>query len=341
MKERSFVVYKHTSPSNKVYIGITSLNPNHRWNEGRGYKTQKLFYRAIKKYGWNNFEHEIMFSDMSEKEAKLMEQCLIALYDSTNQNKGYNITFGGEGANGYKLTEEVKKKISEAQKGKKVSNETRKKQSESIKNYIENNPQYVENLKKKMLGRKLTEKTKKKISEAHKGNKNYWYGKHLPIEMRMKMSETHKGKKMSDEAIKKMSEAQKGKKLSDEHKRKISESHKGEKHWNYGKIASKETRKKQSESHKGKIPWNKGKKMPNIQGNKHFASKKVICLSTKKVFNCLSEAAKFYGIKSSSNIGACCRGERNYCRKLSDGTPLKWMYYEDYLKLNNKNEIVK
>ena len=71
----SFIVYKHTSPSNKVYIGITKLNL---------------------KYGWNNFQHEILYSELSEKEAKQIEIYLIAYYNSTDHNYGYNKTKGGD-----------------------------------------------------------------------------------------------------------------------------------------------------------------------------------------------------------------------------------------------------
>ena len=68
--------------------------------------------------------------------------------------------------------------------------------------------------------------------------------------------------------------------------------------------------------------------------------RKVICITTNKVFNSIKEAGKYYGLCEGSNIGAACKGKRRTVGKLSDGTPLKWMYYEDYLKLNNKNEIV-
>ena len=57
---RNYCVYKHTSPSNKVYIGITSQEPERRWQNGYGYATQQLFWRAIQKYGWDNFKHEII-----------------------------------------------------------------------------------------------------------------------------------------------------------------------------------------------------------------------------------------------------------------------------------------
>ena len=63
-----YTVYKHTSPSGKVYIGITKRKPEYRWNKGKGYrKDQLLFYRAIKKYGWDNFTHEILYTGLSEK----------------------------------------------------------------------------------------------------------------------------------------------------------------------------------------------------------------------------------------------------------------------------------
>ena len=55
-----YCVYRHTSPSGKVYIGQTCLKPEYRWRNGKGYKTQILFYRAIKKYGWDNISHQII-----------------------------------------------------------------------------------------------------------------------------------------------------------------------------------------------------------------------------------------------------------------------------------------
>ena len=73
-----YTVYKHTSPSGKVYIGITKRKPEYRWNKGKGYrKDQLLFYRAIKKYGWGNFTHEILYTGLSEKDAKNIEISLI------------------------------------------------------------------------------------------------------------------------------------------------------------------------------------------------------------------------------------------------------------------------
>lgn len=57
---KRWILYRHTSPSGKVYIGITSKSVNKRWNGGRGYKTCIYFYNAILKYGWDNIKHELM-----------------------------------------------------------------------------------------------------------------------------------------------------------------------------------------------------------------------------------------------------------------------------------------
>lgn len=103
MSDRKYCVYKHTSPSNKVYIGIT-FNPKRRWYDGNGYLhkrkdgkyNQPLFARAILKYGWDNFTHEILEDNLSKEQACELEKKYIQEYDSTNPQKGYNISFGGD-----------------------------------------------------------------------------------------------------------------------------------------------------------------------------------------------------------------------------------------------------
>ena len=103
MSDRKYCVYKHISPSNKVYIGIT-FNPKRRWYNGNGYLhkrkdgkyNQPLFARAILKYGWDNFTHEIIKDNLSKEQACELEKKYIQEYDSTNPQKGYNISFGGD-----------------------------------------------------------------------------------------------------------------------------------------------------------------------------------------------------------------------------------------------------
>ena len=95
VEEKCYVVYMHTSPSNKRYIGITSQKPERRWANGVGYRGNNHFWNSINLYGWKNFKHEILFENLTKEEAEQKEIELIAFYDSTNQNKGYNIESGG------------------------------------------------------------------------------------------------------------------------------------------------------------------------------------------------------------------------------------------------------
>lgn len=100
-QEKTYCVYKHTNKSNgKVYIGITCRKPEVRWNNGKGYENNEYFYRAIQKYGWEDgFIHEIIADGLTKKDACKIEIELIATYDSTNYDKGYNCSAGGECGN--------------------------------------------------------------------------------------------------------------------------------------------------------------------------------------------------------------------------------------------------
>ena len=92
----AYSVYLHTFPNGKRYVGVTRQNPLNRWNNGYGYRNQKLIFRAILKYGWDNIKHEVLFSNLSKKEAEEKEIELIALYKSDNPQYGYNILRGGD-----------------------------------------------------------------------------------------------------------------------------------------------------------------------------------------------------------------------------------------------------
>lgn len=169
-----YTVYKHTTPSGKVYIGITCQKPYERWENGKGYKRNHYFYSAIKKYGWENIKHEILFSNLTKEEAEAKEIELISFYDSANKEKGYNLRQGGSLTSfsedviekmrlshiGKKLPEEQKEKISKAMRGRKVS-----------KGNLGH--KHTEETKYKMriarIGIKYSEETKKRISESKKG----------------------------------------------------------------------------------------------------------------------------------------------------------------------------
>lgn len=127
MENKKYIVYMHKNKiNNKVYIGITCQKTNFRWGAGSGYKQQPKFYRAICKYGWNNFEHLILFENLTFEEAKKKEIEMIDKYNAFTKKYGYNSTKGGDGSNGVPCSEEKKLKISKANKGHKFSEETKK-----------------------------------------------------------------------------------------------------------------------------------------------------------------------------------------------------------------------
>lgn len=117
MNKNCWSVYIHTTPSNKVYIGITSKEPKVRWSWGYGYRKNDHFNKAIKKYGWNNIKHEVLYTDLSQEEAEQKEKELIALYKSNNRKYGYNNDNGGLNG-GNKKTEAEKERQSKDKKEK-------------------------------------------------------------------------------------------------------------------------------------------------------------------------------------------------------------------------------
>jgi group I intron endonuclease len=102
----------------KIYVGITKKTLKRRWSEHTKFaRGGKEFYlsRAIRKWGVESF---VIFPLVefvpTRKEAGVLETMFIALYDSTNDEVGYNMTPGGEG---HCMTTAERKRMSEARKG--------------------------------------------------------------------------------------------------------------------------------------------------------------------------------------------------------------------------------
>lgn len=121
-----YCVYCHTNKINgKKYIGITSQQPERRWNSGKGYVNNEYFFRSIQKYGWDNFTHEILYSELTKPEAEKIEVKLIQKYNSSKPESGYNIELGGNAIG--KISDITKSRISAALMRHPCTEETRNK----------------------------------------------------------------------------------------------------------------------------------------------------------------------------------------------------------------------
>lgn len=151
MDEKKWRVYVHINKINKKkYVGVTSKpNPNHRWQNGNGYKQNTHFYSAIQKYGWDNFEHIILLENLTEEEAKDYEKKYIKELKTQDRKYGYNMTSGGDGTPGFYPSEETRKKLSNARKRENLSEETLRRRSEGLR------------------GRKFSEEHKRKIGDGN------------------------------------------------------------------------------------------------------------------------------------------------------------------------------
>jgi len=183
------VVYKTTNLlNNKSYIGKDMHNNANYLGSG------KALINAIKKYGKDNFKKEIIEECNDTIHLAEREEYWIKFFNAVEDSNYYNICYNSHPP---------------LATGREVSNETRK-----------------------------------KISDAQKGDKGFWYGKAQSEVSNLKRSESLRGKPKPPR--------------SETHRQKLSESHKGKEPWNKGKKGvSEETRKKMSDAKKGKEPWNK------------------------------------------------------------------------------------
>ena len=193
----NYKIYVHINKTNgKMYIGQTKMQIQNRWRKnGEGYKprgsSDTYFWRAIQKYGWDNFEHIILIDNLSLEAANIIEEELIKKYNTIDRECGYNIKFGGDN---YDMPESSKQKLSISAK-------------ERMNNYS------AEEMK--IIGAK--------ISKALTGEGNGFYGKHHTEETKQKMRANHahlKGENHpmfnyhhSEETKQRWSEKRKGKNL--------------------------------------------------------------------------------------------------------------------------------
>lgn len=205
-----YTVYKHTTPSGKVYVGLTQQDPEQRWRHGKGYKANQPFFKAIQKYGWDNIKHEIIATGISHDDAQALERKFIKELKATDKKYGYNVCFGGEdGWVGVHHTEETKRKMSLARLGKpghnkgyKMSDETKRKLSENHKGKYHGKPV----VPKEITGYPRIRNGVRVVSYPRKYDEN---GKIIfSKEHRKRISNALKGIERSETVRKHMSEAQ-------------------------------------------------------------------------------------------------------------------------------------
>lgn len=188
-----YTLYKHTAPNNKVYIGITTQPVDRRWRKGEGYKDNILFYRAIKKYGWDTFKHEILFENISKDEAEEREIYLIKKYRSNDPRYGYNIENGGKTVG--TLAESTKEKIRLANLGKKANDISRARMSKSQKERVKKCGMATgmggKGTENPFYGKHHSLATKEKIREKNSGENSPWYGKKHTESQKRKIAKAH------------------------------------------------------------------------------------------------------------------------------------------------------
>lgn len=145
--EKTYCIYCHTNKINgKKYIGQTGGDLQKRFGEnGYSYRKQ-MFGRAIKKYGWDNFEHTVLEQGLTLEEAKIKISKASKMRGNPNKgkkwfNNGIISTMANECPKGWSegrlsMKEETKEKLRQCNLGKKHSEETKAKMSKVRKIYL-------------------------------------------------------------------------------------------------------------------------------------------------------------------------------------------------------------
>lgn len=243
--------------TDKFYVGVTRQRITVRIRQHR--RGKQFIDREIQRIGWENWDWWTVEENISSENIDEREKFWVGFFDCVFP-KGYNKTNGGIG--NISVTEATCALISQRARERDVSGE--------------NNPMYGKHhtdevkaaqsarMKGKNLGKPPANKgvphtpeAKAKMSEAQKGEKNGFYGKHHTEEAKEKNRQAHLGKHPSEETRAKM----RGRHPSPETRAKMSESRKGEKNHFFGKHHTEESKEKNRQAHLGQIPWNKGKKL--------------------------------------------------------------------------------
>ena len=178
-------IYIFTNKVNgKKYVGET-LNMKKRISHYKSPSKRRYFETALKKYGFDGFNLQVIYLPKASKEELLdLEETFIFIENSLVTENGYNLCQRGRMNSILPMSDETRRKLSEAQRGKKHSDESKRQISEGN------------------AGKKRSDESRHKMSESKKGNK-------ASEETKRKLSKAQKGRQHTDETRRKMSEVQK------------------------------------------------------------------------------------------------------------------------------------
>ena len=165
------IVYLISFPNGKNYVGITTTSFDERKASHISHmNTSNLaVHGALKKYfGQENWK--IVAKGDSWEELTKLEVKFIQKYNSYIDDNGYNLTLGGDGASGYKLSDEQKLMHSKLKKKYFSNDENRLKQSKATRLVHQNKPHLAQEHSAFSKQRFTDKKERGKVSE---GMKNY------------------------------------------------------------------------------------------------------------------------------------------------------------------------
>lgn len=176
-------LYKHIrKDTNEVfYVGVGS---DEKYSRAHTTHKRNVFWKKVVEK--TDYDVLIVEDNKTWDEVTELEKFWISFYGRRNLNQGslVNLTDGGEGSYGRKLTDETKKKIGEKSKLKTYDESYRKKLSEAFRGE-----------KNHRFGIKPSEETKRKISESQLGQKHHFYGTNRPKEVKDKISKSQPTRK--------------------------------------------------------------------------------------------------------------------------------------------------
>lgn len=354
MDNKKWILYKHTNKINgKSYIGITSYPLQKRCqNNGTGYRKSTIFYRAIQKYGWDNFEHEILLEGLTKEEAIEKEIETIKKLKTTNIKYGYNISHGGDifmlGVKHNNKTIEKFKKDRIGNKNAFYGKHHVQKSKTSAKMVICLNTLQVffsivdaanfYGIKRSNIGQAINNKQNSAGTDSD-GNKLYWMeynniNTDFQLELQKRIEINNKPSPICKKVIC-LNTLKTYDSISDAARQ--------------TKISKKGILRccKKEVPHTNKYKWmyydeylqldDDEKKNIDINDLSNKNSTTIVCLNTGEIFNTYRDAARSYGSEYGDTIRDHIRGEYSYAGIHPEtGEFLKWVKYEDYKKMNEE-----